>query len=143
MTVLSTAPPTKYPEQQTEIVGIQPTSWTSHTSAELAQSAATGFLLDHVGNQLIAGQPHLMISPTRATWIVPIHLAYLYTGPIGSVGVVAIDDETGLVVAWTPLDQIKAASRALRAAKEPSLTQKFQTFTATTNLEQSQVESVA
>ena len=67
----------------------------------------------------------------------------MYSGPIGSVGVVAIDDETGLVVAWTPLDQIKAASRALRAAKEPSLTQKFQTFTATTNLEQSQVESVA
>ncbi len=143
MTIQNTAPLTKNLGPQSSAPAIQPTSWTPHTSAELAQSAATGFLLDHVGNQLIAGQPHLMISPTRATWIVPIHLAYLYTGPIGSVGVVAIDEETGLVVAWTPLDQIKAASRALRAAKEPSLTQQFQTFTATTNLEQSQVESVA
>jgi len=37
------------------------------------------------------------------------------------VGVVAVDDETGLVVAWTPIAQIKAASRALRATKAPTL----------------------
>jgi len=49
---------------------------TPHTSAEEAQSATTEFLLDHVGNQLLAGQPHSMLS---ATWIVPIHLAYVHT----------------------------------------------------------------
>jgi hypothetical protein len=102
-----------------------------HTSAEEAQSAATEFLLDHVGNQLLTGQPQLMVSSTEATWVVPIHLAYLHTGPIGSVGVVAVDDETGLVVAWTPIDQMKMASRMLRERKEPYLTQQFQTFMAT------------
>ncbi|MEZ4735581.1 MAG: hypothetical protein R3E79_51470 [Caldilineaceae bacterium] len=66
------------------------------TSAEEAQGAATEFLLDHVGHQLLAGQAHLMVSATEATWVVPIHLSYLPTGPIGSAGVVAIDDETGL-----------------------------------------------
>ena len=99
-----------------------------HISPEQAQSAATEFLLDHVGTQLIAGQPHSMISPTGATWIVPIHLAYLPIGPIGSVGVVAVDEETGLVVAWTPIAQMKAASRALREDKEPTVTQQFQKF---------------
>ena len=103
------------------------------TSVEEAQGTATEFLLDHVGNQLLAGQPHLMLSSTEATWVVPVHLAYLHTGPIGSVGVVAIDDETGLVVAWTPIDQMKAASRTLRESKEPYLTQQFQTFIATNN----------
>ena len=113
------------------------------TSAEEAQSAATEFLLDHVGNQLLAGQPHLMLSSTEATWVVPVHLAYLHTGPIGSVGVVAIDDETGLVVAWTPIDQMKAASRTLRESKEPYLTQQFQTFIATNNPAQRQSETAA
>ena len=55
----------------------------------------------------------------------------LPTGPIGSVGVVAVDNETGLVVAWTPIDQMKAASRTLRERKEPYLTQQFQTFITT------------
>lgn len=104
---------------------------TQRTSAEEAQSAATELLLAHVGNQLLAGQPHLMVSSTEATWVVPVHLSYLPTGPIGSVGVVAIDDETGLVVAWTPIDQMKAASRTLRESKKPYLTQQFQTFMAT------------
>lgn len=143
MSTISTVPLTKNASQRPAMAEIQPMSWSAHITAEQAQSAATGFLLDHVGNQLLAGQPHLMLSPTRATWIVPIHLAYLHTGLLGSVGVVAVDDETGLVVAWTPIDQIKAASRTLRGSKEPSLTQQFQTFMATTIPEQRQPESAA
>ena len=131
MSIISPAPITKSASQQPAMAAIQPMSWSAHITAEQAQSAATGFLLDHVGNQLLAGQPHLMLSPTRATWIVPIHLAYLHTGPLGSVGVVAVDDETGLFVAWTPIEQIKSASRALRAAKEPTLSQQFQSFMTT------------
>ncbi len=114
-------------------VETQPMPLIPHTSAEGTQSAATEFLLDNIGNQVLAGQPHLMRSATQATWVVPLHLAYLPIGPIGTVGVVAIDDETGLVVAWTPIDQIKAASRLLRASKEPMLTQQFQTFIANNN----------
>lgn len=125
----------KNPAQQALAPENQAILRTCHTSAEEAQDAATDFLLDHVGNQLLAGQPHLMLSPTQATWIVPIHLAYVHTGPLGSVGVIAVDEESGQVVAWTPVDQIKAAARTLREAKAPSLTQNFQTFIAT-NYEQ-------
>jgi hypothetical protein len=97
-------------------------------------------LLDQVGNQLLVSQPHTILSSTQATWIVPVYLACLHTGPIGSVGVIAVDEETGLVVAWTPVDQMKAAAQVLRAAKEPSLNRQFQTFMATTNLEQIHLE---
>jgi hypothetical protein len=102
----------------------------SHITAEEAQAAATDFLLDHVGNQLIAGEPHLMISAWRAVWIVAVHLAYISTGPLGSVGVVAVDDETSQVVAWTPIEQMKAASRRLREAGEPAISEQFRSLMA-------------
>jgi hypothetical protein len=49
------------------------------------------------------------------------------------VGVIAVDEASGQVVAWTPVDQSKAAARTLRAAKAPYLTQNFQTFMVTVN----------
>lgn len=72
---------TKNPAQQALVPENQTVLLTRHTSVEQAQGAATDFLLDHVGNQLLAGQPHLMLSATQAIWIVPIHLAYVHTGP--------------------------------------------------------------
>ncbi len=119
---------TKNTAQRPLVAASQAIVHAKRNNAEDVESAATEFLLDHVGNQLLAGQPHLMVSSTEATWVVPVHLVYLHTGPIGSVGVVAIDDETGLVVAWTPIDQMKAASRTLRERKEPLLSRQFQSF---------------
>ena len=113
----------------------EPFPVTQHLSPAEAQAAATEFLLEHVGNQLVAGQPHLMVSVVRATWIVPVQLSYIHSGELGQVGVVAIDEETGQVMAWTPLAQMKQASLALRQAHEPELSEQFQTFMATQNQE--------
>ena len=93
-----------------------------------ACASATGFLLEHLGNHLVADQPHLMVSAVRTVWIVPVHLAYIHTGTLGSVGVVAVDEETGQVIAWTPIPQMKAASRQLRASHEPELSDQFRAF---------------
>lgn len=98
---------------------------TGRINPDEARAAATEFLLDHIGNQLVAGQPHLMVSAVRTTWIVPVQLAYVHTGPIGDVGVVAVDEETGQVVAWTPIDQMKGTGRTLRLAHEPELSEQF------------------
>jgi hypothetical protein len=96
-------------------------------SAEDARAAATDFLLDHVGNQLVAGGPLLMAAALRAVWIVPVQLAYIHTGTIGSVGVIGIDEETGQVIAWTPIAEMRAASRRLREA-HPDLDVQFQSY---------------
>lgn len=101
---------------------------TRRISPPEAQAAATDFLLDHVGQQLVVGQPHLMVSAVRATWIVSVQLAYIHTGVLGDVGVVAVDEETGRVLAWTPLSQMKSAATQLRQAQEPQLSAQFQTF---------------
>ena len=73
----------------------EPPLLTHRISPVEAQAAATDFLLEHVGNQLVAGQPHLMVSAVRTTWIVPVQLAYIHSGTLGDVGVVAVDEETG------------------------------------------------
>jgi hypothetical protein len=101
-----------------------------HIDMDEARAAATDFLLDHLGNQLVPGEPHLMVSAVRAVWIVPVQLAYIHTGVLGSVGVIAVDEETGQVVAWTPIPQMKVASRRLREA-QPDLERQFKAFIAT------------
>ena len=98
------------------------------TTPEDAKAAATEFLLDFVGNQLVAGSPVSMMSALRSVWIVPVTLAYIHTGSLGDIGVIAVDEETGKVVAWTPVEQMKATSRTLRAAHEPLLSEQFQTL---------------
>lgn len=95
-------------------------------SAEDACDIATEFLLDNVGNQLVVSQPLRMISAVRSTWIVPVQLAYVHTGVLGNVGVIAVDEETGQVVGWTPIEQIKDASRTLRKQNEPEFSERFQ-----------------
>jgi len=74
------------------LVDVAPTL-THRIGPDEACAAATDFLLDHVGNQLAAGQPHLMVSAVQATWIVPVQLAYIHSGTLGAVGVVAVDEE--------------------------------------------------
>ena|SRR6266496_1869270 len=98
------------------------------SNPEQARAAATDFLLDHVGNQLTTGAPHLMIAAVRNLWIVPVQFAYIHTGVLGTVGVVAVDDETAQVVGWTPIPQMKAASRTLRESRELELAESFQSF---------------
>jgi hypothetical protein len=106
---------------------------TPRISPDEARAAVTDFLLDYVGNQLVAGRPHLMISAVRATWIVPVQLAYIHQGTLGDVGVVAVDEKTGRVIAWTPITQMKIASHELRATYEPALSTQFQTCMAANN----------
>lgn len=108
----------------------QTSTLTHRISPDEACAAAMDFLLDHVGNQLVAGQPHLMVSAVRAIWIVPVQLAYIHSGTLGNVGVVAVDEETGHVIAWTPIAQMKAATRELREAHEPELSEQFRAFMA-------------
>lgn len=50
----------------------------------------------------------------------------VHTVSLGSVGVIAVDEERGQIVTWTSVDQSKAAARTLRAVNIPSLTQQFQ-----------------
>lgn len=111
---------------------IEPPALTNRIGSDQACAVATEFLLDNLGNLLIVGESHLMVSAVRAMWIVPIQLSSLHSGVLGSVGVVAVDEETGQVVAWTPISEMKAASRRLRARHEPELSEQFRSAMTST-----------
>ena len=101
---------------------------TRNINAEQARGIVTGFILDQLGNQLLAGQPYLMVSAVRAVWVVPVELTYIHTDVIGTVGVVAVDEETGHIIAWTPTDEMKTTGKQLRASREPQISEDFKSF---------------
>lgn len=101
---------------------------THNIKAEEARGIVTGFILDYLGNQLLAGRPYLMVSAIRAVWVVPVELTYIHTDVIGIVGVVAVDEETGHIIAWTPIDEMKTAGKQLRASREPQVSEEFKSF---------------
>jgi hypothetical protein len=63
-------------------------------SAQAARRIAGRFLADEMGYLLRGGEPTLAVSE-HICWRVPVVLAFPATGPVGTVGTVDVDVETG------------------------------------------------
>lgn len=86
-------------------------SATINYSAEVARRLAGRFVANEIGYLLRCGDPKLVVSE-RLYWRVPIILALPTTGPIGTVGTIDVDVETGQTVskyrhriAWRPVSR--------------------------------------
>jgi predicted RNase H-like HicB family nuclease len=66
-------------------------------TATTARRRVNRFVISEIGNLLYSGEPNLVLAE-RLYWQVPIHLAYPETGPVGEVGSLAVDAQTGEVV---------------------------------------------
>jgi len=75
-------------------------------SAQVAQQHAQEFLRENALIRFSVGTPRRMVSALRSVWSVPVELRYLNYGLVGQVGIIAVDEETGNVVAWTPRDEM-------------------------------------
>lgn len=62
-----------------------------------AQRRVNKLLLDEVGNLLYAERPSL-VAGRRLLWRVPVWLALPTTGPLGQVGVLDVDAQTGEIL---------------------------------------------
>jgi hypothetical protein len=62
-----------------------------------AQRKVSKLLLDHVGNLLYGERPSLVMG-RRLLWRVPVWLALPTTGPLGQVGALDVDAQTGEVL---------------------------------------------
>lgn len=62
-----------------------------------AQRQVSKLLLDHVGNLLYGERPTL-VAGRRLLWRVPVWLASPRSGPIGQVGVLDVDAQSGEVL---------------------------------------------
>ena len=67
-------------------------------SAREAQRNVTAWLLDNVGHLAMADPPRLMLG-TRTAWRVPVMLSSPHHPPIGPIGVIDVDVQTGEVLA--------------------------------------------
>jgi hypothetical protein len=69
--------------------------------------------------------PRFLQFPLRSVWIVPVVLSYPRIGPVGQAGIAAVDTETGSVVGWTPLDEMKKAAEAIYERKKAAIEAAF------------------
>lgn len=80
----------------TEIIKIQiEIDVTVNISAQNARRKVTAWLVGEVGNMLIGGTPQLVINRQSNVWRVPVILTSSEAGPVGQVGTVDVNAETG------------------------------------------------
>lgn len=75
-----------------------------HVSASLRVTAAEArrrvsrLVISEIGNLLYGGEPSLVVGE-RICWRVPVVLSYPDSGPVGQVGTLDVDVDTGAVLA--------------------------------------------
>lgn len=96
-----------------------------HVSAEInvtarsARQRVTRLVASELGNLLHGGEPSLVVGE-RIVWRVPVILTYPDTGPVGEVGALDVDVETGQVlVAPDQLTAIEIQAHALAQRTSP------------------------
>jgi hypothetical protein len=78
---------------------------TINIEAKAARRKVTGWLVSEVGNMLTGGMPQLIINQARTTWRVPVILSSSFAGPIGEVGAVEVNTESGELIITPDLRQ--------------------------------------
>jgi hypothetical protein len=74
---------------------------------------------------MVSGTPYRLSLPGGELWIVPVMLTSPGYGPVGQVGVIAIDARTGEVLGASPKDDVIGAVRRLNEEKHEELEAAF------------------
>lgn len=92
-----------------------------------AQRKVSKILLDQVGN-LLYGEHPTLVAGRRLLWRVPVWVALPTTGPLGQVGTLDVDAQTGEVLTdATMLRAIEERAHALVERTPPQLIKALQT----------------
>lgn len=84
-----------------------------NVTAQSAQRQVSKLLLDQVGNLLYGERPNL-VAGEKLWWRVPVWIALPTTGPLGQVGTLDIDAQSGeILYTQLILDDIEARAHAL------------------------------
>jgi hypothetical protein len=70
-----------------------------------ARQSANGWLIDHLPDRFAAGIP--WHDEKIGVWHIPVWLSYPQLEPLGPVGEIILDDVTGNVCEFTPIDKMK------------------------------------
>src|SRR5437588_1296238 len=83
----------------------------------IIQSAANSYCLLHYAVGFSGGMPRRLCLHGKDVWIVPVVLSSPGIGPVGEVGVLAIDPATHDVIDATPRPEVRAAAARLAQEK--------------------------
>lgn len=89
--------------------------------SKAAYLAANRFILENFRDRFSAGTPRHLVFPTRSIWTVPIVLAYPKVGVLGEVGFVGVDGESGVVVGWTPKEEVEKVAEQMYKEKKDEI----------------------
>jgi len=98
---------------------------TTRIDVDTAKRLTNRFILENLPDRFCAGTPRFLQFPLRSVWIVPVVLSYPRIGPVGQAGIAAVDTETGSVVGWTPLDEMKKAAEAIHERRKADIEAAF------------------
>jgi hypothetical protein len=100
-------------------------------TAEEAQLTAEEFIQDHIGDQVLAGEPWPVRSALSSSWVVPLILTRSAYGPVGAIGVLVVEETTGQIIAATPPETLAETSHRLLAEQATPLETAFHKLVAT------------
>ncbi len=86
-----------------------------------AMVIANKFIIKNLRSCFTSGLPKSVSFPIQNVWIVPVLLSYPDTGVVGEVGMIAVDNESGSVVGFTPKKEIEKIANALYKEKKTEI----------------------
>lgn len=95
-------------------------------SAQQALEVAQGFVADYLTDLMGTGTPWRTGSPFGSVWVVPIWIAYPGHNQVGTIGSVAMDEATGNIVSWTPVEEMTANAERFYSQNKDAIQSGFQ-----------------
>ena len=87
--------------------------------------AANAYIVSHYPFGCLGGTPRRLVLENLHLWIVPIFLTSPGVGPVGEVGVIAVDDLTTQVIGGTERQEVAEAICGLKERKRDDLEAAF------------------
>src|SRR5437899_3255871 len=85
--------------------------------AEAMSQAANAHILRHYPFGCLGGTPRRLLLENLGLWFVPVFLTSPGIGPVGEVGVVAVDEQKARVVGYTEQQEVAKAVQQLKESK--------------------------
>lgn len=95
-------------------------------SAQEAVSIAQEFVAENLTDLMGVGIPWRMQSPLGRLWVVPVWIAYPGFEQPATIGSIAIDENRGAIISWTPVEEMKANAVQFYAANREQIIANFQ-----------------
>lgn len=93
----------------------------------VAKQKANYYLVMHVGNLVLAGEPNLEFHEGGASWRVPAILTNPDIGYVGTIGEVIVDADTGSIIEneTTPVEEMQTNAENIVEEKHQMLSQSY------------------